>query len=185
MLPMTMFDLPLAELQVYLPARGEPLDFDAFWQTTLSEARAFPLNPIFEPVNTGFKLVEVYDVTFNGYGGQPIKGWFVLPKEHSGALPCVVEFIGYGGGRGKSHDWLLWANMGYANFIMDTRGQGSAHSPGDTSDAEPAGSNPQHPGFMTRGVLSNQNYYYRRVYTDAVRAIEAARSHPAVNPERV
>src|SRR5690349_4051255 len=122
---MPMFDLPIEQLQAYLPARDEPADFDSFWQTTLAEARSFPLNAVFEPVNAGLKLVEVYDVTFNGYGGQPIKGWFILPKERVGALPCVVEFIGYGGGRGKPNDWLLWANVGYAHFVMDTRGQGS------------------------------------------------------------
>jgi cephalosporin-C deacetylase len=64
---------------------------------------------------------------------------------------------------------------------MDTRGQGSIWSPGDTPDPEPEGSNPQSPGFMTRGVLDPVTYYYRRVFTDAVRAVEAARSHPAVD----
>ncbi len=179
------FDMPLDQLQTYRPSRNEPADFDLFWQTTLEESRAYPLRVSFEPVATGLRFIEVFDVTFSGYQGQPIKGWFLLPRERAVQLPCVVEFIGYGGGRGVPIDWLLFANHGYAHFVMDTRGQGSVWRAGDTPDPELEGANPQYPGFMTRGVLNPQTYYYRRVFTDAVRAVEAARSHPAVDSNRV
>ena len=68
---------------------------------------------------------------------------------------------------------------------MDTRGQGTTWRQGDTPDPEPDGGNPHFPGFMTRGILNPNTYYYRRVFTDAVRAVEAARSHPAVNKDRI
>lgn len=182
---MAFFDLPLSELEKYTPKRNEPADFDAFWQNTLAETREKALEPRFEPMEIGLRLVEAFDVTFKGYGGHPIKGWLILPRQRPESLPCVVEYIGYGGGRTFPIQWLLWANAGYAHFIMDTRGQGSSWSRGDTPDPEPDGGNPQYPGFMTRGVLSPQTYFYRRVFTDAVRAVEAARSHPAVNPARI
>jgi cephalosporin-C deacetylase len=183
---MPFLDLPLHELQTYLPPRDEPADFDAFWANTLAEARAHPLNPCFDPFDADLTTLEVFDVTFNGYGGQPIKGWLVLPAHRDdGALPCIVQYIGYGGGRGFAIDWLLWASAGYAHFVMDTRGQGSNWQHGDTPDHEPAGSNPQYPGFMTRGILDPAAYYYRRIFTDAVRAVEAARTHPAVDPGRI
>jgi cephalosporin-C deacetylase len=38
---------------------------------------------------------------------------------------------------------------------------------------------------MTRGVLAPETYYYRRLFSDAVRAIDTARAHPAVDPARV
>lgn len=180
---MALFDLPLEKLQQYQPARVEPADFDAFWEKTLTEARAFPLNARFAPVEVGLHTVETFDVTFNGYGGQPIKGWLLLPRQRDGMLPVVVEYLGYGGGRGQAFEWLLWSAAGYAHFIMDTRGQGSGWRAGDTPDE--AGSNPQYPGFMTRGILNPETYYYRRVFTDAIRAVEAARSHPAVDPQQV
>jgi len=180
-----LFDLPLEKLRSYRPEREEPEDFDIFWQQTLDEARSFPLSATFKPVDYGLRLVETFDVTFNGYGGQPIKGWLLLPRERSSPLPCVVEYIGYGGGRGLPVEWLLWSNVGYVHFVMDTRGQGSSWRSGDTPDPEPKGSNPQHPGYMTRGVLDPKTYYYRRVFTDGIRAVEAARSHPAVDAERI
>lgn len=180
-----LFDLPLEQLRKYQPARQEPADFDAFWKRTLEETKKHPLAARFTPVDTGLKLVDCYDVTFAGFGGQPIKGWFVLPRQRSGKLPCIVEYIGYGGGRSLVHQWLLWANAGYAHFIMDTRGQGSAWSTGDTPDPEQEGGNPQVPGFMTRGILSRDTYYYRRVFADAVRAVEAARSHPDVDTSKI
>lgn len=179
------FDLSQPELEMYRPARDEPADFDAFWQSTLATARAHPINASFERVDSGMRLVDAYDVTFNGYGGQPIKGWLNVPRGIPGPLPCVVEFIGYGGGRGFSIDWLGWPNAGYAHLVMDTRGQGSVWRKGDTPDPELEGGNPQIPGFMTRGILSNQTYYYRRVFTDAVRAVETAMAFDGVDASRI
>jgi cephalosporin-C deacetylase len=179
------FDMPLTELKTYLPAREEPTDFDAFWAQTLAEAREFSLDATFEPVDYGLKTVESFDVTYNGYGGQPIKGWFLLPVQRQEPLPCVVEYIGYGGGRGFPTDWLVWSSAGFAHLVMDTRGQGSGWRRGDTPDFEPAGSNPQYPGYMTRGVLDPKTYFYRRVFADGVRAVEAAKAHPAVDVERI
>lgn len=182
---MPIFDLPLEELKTYCPERTEPADFDAFWQDTLAEARAYPLDARFERVDYGLVLHETFDVTFNGFGGQPIKGWLVIPAQRTGPLPCVVQYIGYGGGRSFPFDWLLWSGAGYANLIMDTRGQGSGWSPGDTPDLYAAGGNPHAPGSMTDGILDPQHYYYRRVFTDAVRAVEAARSFPDVDPSKI
>lgn len=182
---MAFFDMPLDQLQRYQPERKEAADFDAFWQQTLAEARSFPLDATFVPVDYGLRNLESFDVTFNGFGGQPIKAWLNIPRQRSGPLATIVEFIGYGGGRGFPTDWLTWPSAGYAHLVMDTRGQGSAWSKGDTADLEPEGSNGQFPGFMTRGVLNPKTYYYRRVFTDAVRAIEAARSHPAVDGTRI
>jgi cephalosporin-C deacetylase len=177
------FDLPLDQLQTYFPPREEPPDFNDFWAGTLAAARAHPLEATFAPVDAGLRLMDAFDVTFNGYGGQPIKGWLLLPRGRTGPLPCVVEYIGYGGGRGRPIDWLLFSAAGYAHFVMDTRGQGGVWRGGDTPDVAVSG--PQSPGFMTCGVLDPATYYYRRVFTDAVRAVEAARSHPAVDGGRV
>ncbi len=182
---MAFFDMPLEQLQSYRPARDEPSDFDAFWQQTIEEARQAASEPQFKPIDYGLRSVETFDVTFSGYGGQPIKAWLQVPRGRSGPLPCVVEFLGYGGGRGFPTDWLLWSSAGYAHLIMDTRGQGSSWSKGDTPDPEAEGTNPHFPGFMTRGVLDPQTYYYRRVFTDGVRAVDTARSHPAVDASRI
>lgn len=179
------FDLPLDQLKTYKPPRAEPADFDAFWQDTLAQTKQFSLNPRFERVDYGLKTVETFDVTFNGYGGQPIKGWLLLPAQRSGPLPCIVEYIGYGGGRGFPTDWLLWSSAGYAHLVMDTRGQGSVWRKGDTPDLEGEAGNPQVPGFMTRGILDPKTYYYRRVFSDAVRAVETARAHPAIDPDHI
>lgn len=182
---MAFFDLPLDQLETYRPARIEPDDFDLFWQSTLADARRHPLNARFTPFDAGLRALEVFDVSFTGFGGQEIKGWMLLPRYRQGKLPCVVEYIGYGGGRANPYQWLAWPSAGFATLAMDTRGQGSTWSHGDTPDPELEGSNPHHPGFMTRGILSPHTYYYRRVFTDAVRAIEAAQSHPAVDADRI
>ncbi len=177
---MPFFDLNMEELQAYKPHRHEPADFDAFWQGTLAEARKYPLNAEFQPYDAGLSVIDAYDVTFSGYGGQRIKGWYTRPHGVSEPLPCVVEYIGYGGGRGKPHDRLFWAAAGYAHLVMDTRGQGSAWLAGDTPDL-PDGANPFYPGFMTQGILDKNTYYYRRLFTDAARAVEAAQSRADVD----
>ena len=181
---MAYSDLPLGELRSYAPELAVPPDLDAFWSSTLAEARGHDLAATFTAVDSGLTAIDTFDVSYTGFGGSPIRAWLHLPGGRSGPLPTVVEYIGYGGGRGLAHERILWAVAGYAHFVMDTRGQGSDGSVGDTPDPDPAGA-PAHPGSMTRGILDPRTYYYRRVFTDAVRAVEAARSHPSVDAGRV
>ncbi len=183
---MAFFDMPLEQLEKYSLPDYEPRDFDAFWQQTLAEAAAFPLDAKFEPVtDIPFKNVQAFDVTFNGFAGQEIKAWFLKPAAAEGKLPCIVQYVGYGGGRGFPIDLTLWPAMGYAYFIMDPRGQGGASpgSPGSTPDV--SDSLPHKNGFMTRGIESPKSYYYRRLFTDAARAVDAAIAHTAVDATRV
>lgn len=182
---MAFFDMPLPELERYMPMREEMPDFDAFWTATLAHARTFDLEATFEEVDQGSRIFTTYDVTYNGFAGQPIKGWFILPARAEGLLPCIVQFVGYGGGRGFSFDHFQYPAAGYATLVMDTRGQGSTWSPGDTPDIQTESGNPFFPGFMTQGILDKTTYYYRRVFTDAVRAVEAAASHPQVDSGKV
>lgn len=181
---MPLFDLPLEELRSYRPDVAQPDDFDEFWARTLAEARQHPLGLVVEPVETALRLVEVHDVTFAGFGGQPVKAWLTRPAGAADDLPVVVEYNGYGGGRGLPHERLTWATAGYAHLFMDTRGQGSTWGTGgDTPDE--AGSGPAVPGVMTRGILDPRTHYYRRLFTDAVRAVEAARALPGVDAAKV
>jgi len=189
-------DLDEAGLWEYRSTYKEPADFDEFWRRTLDEAADFPLDVRLERVETGLRIIEVYDVTFAGYGGHPVRAWLRLPRlsrlprqpleevADDRLLPGIVQFHGYGSGRGHALDDLLWAGAGYAHLLMDARGQGGGHAGGDTGD--PVGSlGPTQPGFLTKGLESPESYYYRRVFVDAVRAVQVLREHVQVDASRV
>ncbi len=181
---MALFDMPLEALKKYNPAEKAPRDFDAFWKKTLAESAKFPLEPHFVQVaDPIYKMVDVYDVTFRGYLGQPIKAWFIEPAGNEEPLPTLVQYVGYGGGRSLPVDHMYAAMSGFALLVMDTRGQGANWSPGDTSDWGEISASV--PGCMTRGIDDPETYYYRRVFTDAARAVDVALAHPHVDPKRI
>jgi cephalosporin-C deacetylase len=177
-------DMPEADLRAYRSSQTDPADFDDFWARTLAESRAAaPAGAQLVKVDAGLVTLDVYDVTFPGFGGQPIRAWLRVPAGASSALPTVIQYQGYGGGRGLATENLLWASAGFAHLLVDTRGQGSGWSLGDTPDEGVTG--PQIPGVMTRGIDSRDTYYYRRLFTDAVRAVDAARTLDLVDAGRI
>ena len=177
-------DLPADQLAAYTSSQTRPADFSSFWADTLAEAQAHPLNLVVTAEPTVLETVDVYDVTFAGWNGEPVRAWLRVPAGATEPLPCVVEYVGYGGGRGEPHENLLLAGSGFAHLHMDTRGQGATWSKGATADGAGSGG-PQVPGVMTRGILDPQTYYYRRLFTDAVRAVQAARELAWVDAGRV
>ncbi|KQW06511.1 acetyl xylan esterase [Leifsonia sp. Root4] len=177
-------DFSLDVLRAYTPEVRQPSDFDSFWSTTIDDARqadsGFTLTPAATPI-TG---IRIDDLTFSGFGGEPIKAWIMRPANVSGPLPTIVEFQGYNGGRGLPGEKLHWAASGYVHVFMDTRGQGSGWgSGGDTPD--PHGSGPATAGFMTRGIHDPAEYYYRRLFTDAVRLVDLVKTLDFVDPRRI
>jgi cephalosporin-C deacetylase len=180
---MPLTDLPEEQLRAYRYPRTAPGDLAEFWARTLAEARAGAFPPKVRPADTAVAAFDIADVTFAGFGGDPVRAWWVRPAGAGGDRPAVVEYIGDGGGRGLPHERMLWAAHGYHQFVVDTRGQGSMWQTGDTPD--PHGSGPAAPGFLTRGVDAPDNLYYRRVFTDAALAVDAVRALPGVRPDRV
>jgi len=187
-------DLPLEQLQTRTPDHRDPEGLREFWDSTLADSRAAGGDVVVERVATPLRTVEVHDVTFPGFAGQPVKAWLRVPAgaleraEAGERLPTVVQYVGYGGGRGEATENLLLASSGFAHLHMDTRGQGSVWSSGSTPDpgtADPASLGAQHPGFMTRGITSPETHYYRRMFTDAARAVDAARTLAVVDPAKV
>lgn len=182
---MALFDMPLEALREYRPQLSEPEDLMPFWEQTLSQAReaSDPLLAL-ERVDNGLTLIDTWDVTFAGHDGSPIRAWYNRPAGVEAELPVVVEYLGYGGGRGEPLERLAFAGAGYGHLVMDTRGQASTWgSGGGTPD--PHGSGPAFPGVMTRGIESPDRYYFRRLITDAVRAVDHALTRDEVDPDRV
>lgn len=181
---MPQFDLPLDELRSYRPEIPEPADLDAFWDRTLAEARAAAGPVRVDLVPSALRTVEVHDVTFPGFAGDPVRAWYLRPAGVAGPLPVVVGFVGYGGGRGLPHEHVTWPAAGYAHVVMDTRGQGSVWGGGGVTP-DPHGSGPAVPGVTTRGIEAPDDHYYRRLYTDAVLCVDAVRALPGVDPDAV
>ncbi len=171
-------DLPLAELRSYRPEVLEPADFDAFWSRELAAARDHGAEPEFVPMSTPIRHAAVFDVTFPGYLGDPVKGWLLLPHDMDPGAAFVVEYVGYNGGRGHALDWLTYSCAGHPHLVMDTRGQGGGWRSADTADPSDNGA-PSSTGFLTRGIADPRTYYYTRLFIDAARAVDAARRHPA------
>ena len=178
---MALFDMPLEALREYRPQLSEPEDLMPFWEQTLSQAReaSDPLLAL-ERVDNGLTLIDTWDVTFAGHDGSPIRAWYNRPAGVEAELPVVVEYLGYGGGRGEPLERLAFAGAGYGHLVMDTRGQGSTWGAGGHT-ADPAGSGPSASGVMTRGVASPHTSYLTSLFTDAVRAVDTARQLPGAD----
>ncbi|MGP9537317.1 acetylxylan esterase [Brachybacterium sp. AOP43-C2-M15] len=173
---MALFDMPLDALREYRPQPTEPADLDEFWHETLTRARAAS-DPVLslDRIDNGLRLIDTWDVTFAGHDGDAVRGWYNRPAGAEGDLPVVVEYLGYGGGRGEPLERLAWAAAGYGHLVMDSRGQGSSWGAGGHT-VDPVGSGPAAPGVMTCGLESPRTAYLTRLLTDAARAVDTARA---------
>ncbi|MDQ7876533.1 acetylxylan esterase [Microbacterium sp. QXD-8] len=176
-------DLIGDDLLDYRSPQVDPPGFDEFWRSTIDAAREFDTDLVLVRADSPVTSVDIFDLSFHGFGGERISGWLRAPRNAHGPLPVIVEFIGYGGGRGLAEDALFWASCGYLHVTMDTRGQGAVWARGVTADRSVNG--PTVPGLMTAGVQDPHEYYYRRLITDAVRAVDAAVTLPQADRSRV
>ncbi|MCS0499888.1 acetylxylan esterase [Protaetiibacter mangrovi] len=181
---MALFDLPLDELEHYAPRVPVQPDFDEFWSSTLAEARLHDLAVALEPVDNGLAVIDTFDVSFAGFAGDRVRAWLHLPRGASGRLPVIVEFAGYGSGRGLAHQNTIYAQAGYAHLVTDNRGQGQ-WTVGDTPDPSPASGTGPIGGYLTRGITAPGDHYYRRLFTDAVRAVDAVATLANVDASRI
>jgi cephalosporin-C deacetylase len=178
------FDMPLEELWGYRPPVDEPDDFEEYWARVLAEATALPVDVEARPADSVVSAIDVYDVRFSGYGGARIAAWMLMPPNVAADTPVVVEFVGYGGGRGRPAEWLNWSCAGFPHLVMDSRGQGGSWRRADTPDVGASGE-PGARGFLTSGLAAPESHYYTRLFVDAARALSAVAGVPELAGRKV
>lgn len=190
-------------LKKYKPESTRKSDFGSFWKMAVEEI--FPsknglpswrIDPeaseIAEEYKVAFELelqeypypikeVKVFKASLEASDGTLLRGWYICPAK-AGAknkVPGLVRFHGYSSNKGRVSELLLWALQGYAVLAMDVRGQC-----GDTPDAR-VYSTGSFSGWMTLGLNSPLEYYYRQVYLDSIQLTEALARRPEVDPVRI
>ncbi|KUO58600.1 MAG: acetylxylan esterase [Gracilibacter sp. BRH_c7a] len=193
----------VAELKKYRPKLTKQEDFEDFWQLAIEElfpgetgSASWKINvesqKILEEYKVRFDLeleeypyplkhIKVYKATIEASDGTILHGWYLSPVEagSDNKVPALVRFHGYSSNKGKICELLLWALQGYAILAMDVRGQC-----GDTPDPREYTSG-SFSGWMTLGLDSPMEYYYRQVYLDSIQTIEALVRRPEVDSTKI
>ncbi|MDO4412753.1 alpha/beta fold hydrolase [Cutibacterium sp.] len=180
---MPLTDMSIDEARNYRPNVPEPEGFDAFWAETLDEHAGIPVDLTAEPFENHQTLVDTWDLSWAGYQGSRVDGWLHAPAGAKGPLPLVIEFIGYGASRGVPIG-SAFAAAGYAHIVVDPRGQGSGH-PALTENCPDINEGSGAPGCMTQSLSDPHGHYYRRLFTDDFRCLEASRQLDLVDPDRI
>ena len=167
------------ELYEYLPPLTKEPDFDAFWEETLKQTKSEPLNAKIEKVEYMSPYIELYNVTFDGFGSFPIKAIYMVPTfVEKKDLPCFVNFHGFTDSKGTPVDFMPWLMMGMAVFSMDCREQS-----GDTGNCAHSGALVGN--VVTKGILDKYEYYFRAVYMDCIKALDFVCQQKEINKERI
>ncbi len=168
------------ENESYLPALTRRPDFRNFWDRTREITRSNPLCPEIQEVPSQFPGIRLYDVSYHGFDCTPIHGWMMVPVVPEWEqIPCLIHYHGFTGNRGMPWDFAPWLLKGLAVLSVDVRDQG-----GDTGNL--AGYAQGHvTNVACKGILNKEEYYYRAVYMDCVKALDFALMFPEVDPARL
>ncbi len=148
------FNIGINPERVESPQDKQP-DFDAFWEQTLAELAAVPMDAELEPVpEHSDSLRTSYRVRFKSLGGATAGGILCVPVKE-GKYPVSMELMGYGADP-------FWydpaAEPDKIQFLVSVRGQGIFKE--------------KEGRWIDRGLDSKENFYYRGAFCDIVRAID-------------
>ena len=168
------------KLYEYLPPLTKQNDFDEFWDKTKKRSYSVPLNPGLKIYDFPSPYVKVYDITYNGFDETTIHGWYVVPAFlKKDKFPCLIHYHGFNGNRGKPADFMHFIMMGIAVVSVDIREQS-----GTTGNCANYSSG-HIQNVVCQGVLNKEEYYFRAVYMDCLKAIDFAVSQPEVDGSRI
>jgi cephalosporin-C deacetylase len=145
-------------------------DFDAYWKNALDELSnvkpQYNLIPIPRDDNTKTNL---FKVEMKSYLGKTVRGWLEVPKKE-GVYPTLLRVPGY-----QENMEPIDVADDLIVFSFNTRDHG------ESDDSEGA----RNWDMWVRGFESKDNYYYKGLFLDCIRAIDFLTTRPDVDPSRI
>ena len=163
------------------PTTTLPEDFLSWWQSELEKAEKVPLLPVFkhEPEMSNGKA-DVYMVHFQNHkAGSYIYGMLTVPKT-PGKHAAVVEYPGAGIHKFQSGN-MAWADSDIVCLQIGIHG-----IPLDMpAEVYQNLTNGGMANYAYLGLEHRDNYYYRRVYLGAAKAVDFLKSLDYVDSTRI
>ncbi|OPJ62727.1 acetylxylan esterase [Clostridium oryzae] len=169
------------DLYTYLPELTKREDFDEFWENTISKAKSIPMNIKKEVYDYPSPYVKAYSITYNGFDETRIHGLYLVPNflSKKEKYPCLIHYHGFSGNCGKPADFMQWIMMGIAVVSVDCRDQS-----GQTGNSAEY-TNGYTTNLNCKGILNKEEYYYRAVYMDCLKAIDFACEQKEVDQSKI
>ena len=149
-------------------APDAPEDFDAFWDATLQELDAVPLEPSFKEIPEYSNEVRTcYEVSYQSFGGAVAGGIVSIPTA-PGKYPVLIQYMGYG-----AYPFYFdpSANPERIDFLVSVREQGIFRDTGER--------------WIDKGITSKEEFYYRGAFADVKRAVDFAASLEKADADRI
>ena len=143
-------------------------DFDAFWESTISELDAIPMEPELTTVpEYSNENRTCYEVRYSSLGGAVSGGILSVPAGE-GCYPVCIVYMGYGAepyyfDPSTAPDRIL--------YLVSVRDQGIFKAGQDR--------------WIDRGLSSKESFYYRGAFADAKRAVDFVASLEKADSERI
>lgn len=154
------------------PTISNPIDFDVFWKQTLKKAAKLPLTSevVEMPAwsNDQIRTLMVR-IPCDEEGGS-IYGYVSIPND---GKKHPVLLVPPGAGVKRVNPSEIYAKEGFITFTMEIHGM-----PMDASDEQIAADKERLGDYWYTNIEDRDDYYYKRVYTGCVRAIDYLMSLP-------
>ena len=130
-------------------------DFDAFWESTLAELAAIPLEPEWTKIpEASNEKRTTYDVRYTSLNGETA-GCSVCIPNALGKYPVYIHYMGYGA---EPFRFDPSAAPNRIEVLVSVRRQGIFKTAAES--------------WVSQGIAGKETYYYRGAFCDVKRAID-------------
>lgn len=171
----------IKDLEQYMPALTRREDFAKFWEESRRQWESVPLDVVMRLTDYPTSYVRVYEISYQGFDETRIHGWYLVPAfGENKQLPCLIHYHGFTESRGYPYQFFPWVMLGMAVISIDCRDQGGIT--GNCAHYTQAG---QVGNVLTKGLLDKNEYYFRAVYGDSIKALDFACSRPEIDSSNI
>ncbi len=145
-------------------------DFDSFWNKALDElSKVDPEYKVSPIKREGKRNTNLFKVEMKSYRGTTVRGWLEVPKK-KGVYPTLLRVPGYQENMepiDEADDMIV--------FSFNTRDHG------ESDDSEGGRSW----DMWVRDLNDKDNYYYKGLFLDCIRALDFLSTREDVDPDRI
>ena len=150
-------------------AMNSPSDIDEFWKKSIGELNGIQPNyKVTQIQRNGKSKTNLFRVEITSIGGLRVRGWLEVPKKE-GIYPALLRVPGYTENLtplDKYDDLIV--------FSFNTRDHGESDNSGERSY-----------DMWVRGMDSRDNYFYKGIILDCIKALDYLESRDDVDMERI